>query len=204
MEKEKGVADYLKPTSFIDSDHPAIREKARELTKDCTTDVEKAKALYEYVRDSNNDKMCNTRVASEILRCGGNLCQERSILLAALCRAVGVPSRLHFQKVTIKDWTDPRDGPDRGKKKDITVAHGLAGIYLKGEWRLYESVGNKEKWIQWTGDERRGDEMPMKFCPDRDCLFKLGGNMEGEVLPVHYADWGEDVERLIKEIHGGS
>jgi hypothetical protein len=190
------MREFLKPTRYVDSDHPAIRDKAKELTKDCTTDVKKAKALYEYVRDSNNNKPCSTLVASEVLACEGNSCRGRSILLTALCRAVGIPARLHYQKVSIKGWKDPRDGGE----KDIVFAHGLAGIYLDGDWHLYEVVGNREKWVQWTGDEGRASEMPVEFHPDRDCLFRLEGNMRGEILPVYFADWGEEIEKLIEEI----
>jgi len=196
--RQDHLTEYLEPTRFIDSDHPAIVAKARELTQDCLTDVEKAKALYEFVRDSNNDKPCEGPVASKVLDCGGNSCRLRSVLLAALCRAVGIPARLHYQKVWIKGWKDPRDGGE----KDIVFAHGLTGIYLNGDWRLYEVVGNREKWVMWTRDEGRASEMPVEFHPDRDCLFKLDGNMRGEVLPVHFADWGKEVERLIEEIDG--
>ena len=190
------LSEYLEPTRSIDSDHRAIVAKARELTRDCTTDVEKAKALYEYVRDSNNDDACEEPVASKVLECGGNDCRLRSILLAALCRAVGIPARLRYQKVWIKGWRDPRDGGE----KDIVFAHGLAGIYLDGDWHLYEVVGNKEKWVMWTGDESRANEMPVEFRPGRDCLFKLDGNIRGEILPASFADWGKEIERLIEGI----
>jgi transglutaminase-like putative cysteine protease len=193
---QEELREFLNPTRSIDSDHPAIVAKARELTRECTTEVKKVKVLYEYVRDSNNDNPCEEPVASRVLKCGGNSCRLRSILLTALCRAVGIPARLHYQKVWIEGWRDPRDG----KKKDIIFAHGLTGIYLNGDWRLYEVVGNKEKWVMWTGDEDRAREMPVEFHPDRDCLFKLDGNMGGAVLPVHFADWGEEVERLIEGI----
>lgn len=190
------LTEYLKPTRHIDSDHPTIVAKVKELTQDCTTDIEKAKVLYEYVRDSNNANPCEEPVASRVLECGGNSCRLRSILLAALCRAVSIPTRLHYQKVWIKEWRDPRDGGE----KDIVFAHGLTGIYLDDDWRLYEVVGNREKWVMWTGDESRAREMPVAFHPDRDCLFKLDGNMRGEILPVHFADWSEEIEELIEKI----
>ena len=47
--------------------------------------------------------------------------------------------------------------------------------------------------------------MPVEFHPDRDCLFRLEGNMRGEILPVYFADWGEEIEDLIEGIddYGG-
>jgi len=139
-------------------------------------------------------------VASDVLECGGDNCRQRSILLAALCRAVGIPAWLYLQEVSIKGWKDPRNGG----VKNITFAHGLTGICLNGEWHLYESVGNRLKWFQFTGDEKRAsEEMPLKFCPDRDCLFEMDENMTAEVLPVHFADWTDELVEMIEGIDEG-
>ena len=37
---------YLQPTEFFDFNAPNVKQKAIELTKDCETDSEKAKALF--------------------------------------------------------------------------------------------------------------------------------------------------------------
>jgi|GEM_PF-1503425 len=188
---------YLKPGIYINSSHPEIIEKAKEITKSCKTDIERAKSLYEYVRDSNNDNECNTFKASEILKCGGNLCYERAILLAALCRAAGIPARLRLQIVTLKEW----------KKEDGTIiegsfAHGITGIKLKNKWHLYEAVGNREKWIIWTQDETRGSEMPVLFYADRDCLFPYDDKVVlEETIPNVFNDWTEEVEKEIEKVN---
>lgn len=132
------LSKFLKPTHLIDCDNPKIIRKAKELTKDCKTDVEKAEALFEFVRDTASDNQCKSFKASNTLECGGTSCYKRSILLAALCRAMGIPARLHLQKVHIKKWKKPN-----GEVKNITFAHGITGIFLNRNWHLYESVGNK-------------------------------------------------------------
>jgi transglutaminase-like putative cysteine protease len=193
----KYLSPELQQGKNINSDHPDIINKAGELTKNCTTDVEKAKALYEYVRDSNNDNECNTFKASEILKCGGNLCYERAVLLAALCRAAGIPARLCLQIVTLKKW----------KKEDGTIiegsfAHGITGIKLKNEWHLYEAVGNPEKWIIWTQDKTRGSEMPILFHADRNCLFPYDDKIVlEENIPKAFNDWTEEVEKEIEKVN---
>lgn len=193
--RKEDLSDFLKHTYLIDCDNPRISRKAEELTKDCKTDVEKAKALFEFVRDSASDNQCKSFKASNTMECGGTSCYKRSILLTALCRAIGLPARLHLQKVHIKKWKKPD-----GEIKDITFAHGITGIYLNGNWHLYESVGNKIKWLQWTQDEKRASEMPIKFYPDRDCLFKPDEKIITENLPVYFAsitaEWIELVETL--------
>lgn len=195
-EDKEDLSEFLRATHIIDSNHPRIVKKASELTKDCQIDVLKAKALFEFVRDSYNDNRCESFIASEVLECGGNSCRQRSILLAALCRAVGVPARLHLQKVTIKNW---KKG-DGEIIENYTFAHGIVGIFLSEAWHLYESVGNKDKWIVWTQDEERGSEMPIEFYPDRDCLFQADEKIIIETLPVYFADRTKEMTDLIEKI----
>jgi len=194
---------FLKPGNYINSDHPEIIAKAKTITKSCQTDGEKAKALYEYVRDMKKVKRADIKYFDDdsalgILKTGINSCFGRSLLLAALCRAVGIPARLHLQKCTLKNWKN-----SDGVVKNNTFAHGIAGIYLNGEWHLYETVANKEKWIAWTQDKSRADEMPIQFYPDRDCLFENDHKVICETLPVHFADWSSEVIREIRKVDGG-
>lgn len=67
--------------------------------------------------------------AGSLLECGGNSCHRRSTLLAALCRAMEIPARLHLQKVFIKDLKIPATS----QLVNMTFAHGITGIYLNGE-----------------------------------------------------------------------
>jgi len=189
--------EFLRPTTFINSDDPAVRARAEELTAGCRTEAERAKKIFEYVRDSYNEVPCTTYVASEVMTCGGNSCRRRSILLAALCRAVGIPARLHLQKVTIKNWRR-----SDGTVADVTFAHGIAGININGSWYLYEPVGNRDKWISWTQDKRRGEEMPVQFYADRDCLFASDSKIIIEDLPDYFADRTDKMIRLIEKIDG--
>jgi len=194
--EQDSTSEFLKPTRHIDCDNPKIVAKARELTAGCDTNAEKAKALFEFVRDSHNENRCESYVASDVLKCGGNLCYQRAILLTALCRAVEVPARLHLQKCTIKNRT-----VKQGIAGDVTFAHGLTGILLNGEWHLYEPVGNRAKWVQWTQDEKRGSEMPVKFRADRDCLFTPDEKIVLETLPNHFADRTPAMVKLIESMN---
>jgi hypothetical protein len=198
QQNKEDLSEFLKSTHFIDSDNPIIIAKAKELTKVCKTEAEKARALFEFVRDSYNDNPCVSYIASETLECGGNSCRKRSILLAALCRAVGIPARLHLQRVTIKNWKN-----EDGATQNLTFAHGLTGICINGNWHLYESVGNVDKWIIWIQDENRASEVPVKFHPDQDCLFPSDDKILIETLPIHFADRREEMIKLIEKIDKG-
>lgn len=196
---KEDLSQYLKSTAYIDSDNPKIAQKAAELTKGCNSDIEKARVLYEFVRDSYTKDVVHFFAASEVLDRGGNLCYQRSTLLAALCRAAGIPARLHLQKVSVKDWCSPGDSQIR----DITFAHGLVGLYLGGTWNFYESTGNSYKWFQLTGDEGEAAEMVVRFDPDKDCLFDMSKNprVTGELLSVHFADWTDELEEIIEQMN---
>ena len=188
---EKNLSSFLKPGKFINSDHPEIISKASELTKNRLGNVEKAKVLFEFVRDSYDNNRYSSYIASDVLENGGNLCYQRATLLAAMNRAAGIPSRLHLQKVTVK----------RGKE-DIIFAHAVTGTYLNGKWYLYEPTGNKGKWIDLTGDETQAEKMVVQFTPDRNCLFKSTDKVVFENIPGFFEDWTDEMLDEINNIDG--
>jgi hypothetical protein len=198
QQNKEDLSQFLKSTHFIDSDNPIILTKAKELTRGCTTETEKARALFEFVRDSYNDNQCMSSIASETLACGGNSCRRRSILLTALCRAAGIPARLHLQKVTIKNWKN-----EDGTIQDLIFAHGITGIFLQENWRLYEVVGNKGKWVVWTQNEENVPEIFLEFSADKDCLLRSTEKIIFETLPVHFTDRTEEMIELIEKIDKG-
>jgi len=192
---------YLAPSEGIDSNHPEIIRTAAELTRGASTDGEKAKILYEFVRDMEElkGKPCATfTLASDILRCRINFCYSRSVLLAALCRAANIPARLHLQKVTLKNWLS-----DGNKTSDLTFAHLLTGLYLDGSWKIYETVGNKDKLAQWLRDENLDEKATVMFHADRDCLFQPDDRIIIETSPLHFTGFNQSLINEIKKIDGG-
>jgi len=175
--------DELRVTRTLNAYHTAVYEKAWSLTAGLTTDADRALKIFEFVRDSANERHCQSMIASEILRCGGNRGFQRSILAVALCRAVGVPARLHFQKVTLKNYVMPD-----GRRQDLDFNHGIVGVNLNGGWRLYEMTGNRRQWMHWNQDQSRGDEMPLRFSARHDCLFRPNDRVNLVLLPEYYND----------------
>lgn len=209
---------FLKPTKFINSDHPLIVKKAAELTAKCSTTIEKMKNIYEFVRDSYNDRSHDSYIASDTLVAGGNSCAQRSVLLAALCRAAGIPARLHMQCVVLKDtntavlqqylnkYTDVPDkqvDPAESVTFDYGFVHWIAAANIDGKWRYYEPVGNKHKWILWNQDEARSDDMPLAFNPDGHCLFEDNGKVTLKTLSLFFDDRSDIALALEKAIYAG-
>lgn len=103
-------AEYLRPTEFIDSDHPDVVARARELTRGCATDKEKLERIYLFVRDLPYDILASFRYlaegkrrASDVLQAGHAFCMGKASSFVALCRASGIPARIGFQQLHCPD-----------------------------------------------------------------------------------------------------
>lgn len=139
---------YLYPTFFVDAHHPIVLEYATEKTKDCSTDREKAVALYYAVRDdfrynpynislAHNDMQASTILQRENLQ---GYCIEKACVYNACLRAIGIPSRFHF--FDVKNHI----GVERLieiLKTDVLVFHACSEVFLNGSWVKATPAFNK-------------------------------------------------------------
>jgi len=103
----RNVKYGIKPERNTDdrSKNEAIVKKADEITKGCINQEEKAVKLFYFVRDSitYNIYMISVFIedfkASRILGWEKGYCVQKAVLLAALGRAAGIPTRLAFAKL---------------------------------------------------------------------------------------------------------
>lgn len=141
------MENYLDPAYFIDSDHPDIMTKAKEITKDSSTTKEKAIALFYIVRDEYyyNPYLLDLRKtslkASFLLHKPHGYCIEKAIILAALLRAIAIPSRLHFGDVTNHIATDRLTTI---LKTNRLTFHACTEIFLNDKWVKATPAFNKE------------------------------------------------------------
>ncbi len=90
----KGRA-FLNPTPFIQSDHPEIEAKVREIVPKSEPDVVKAKKLVNWVNQNIQKRpVLSVPNALETLRNRIGDCNEHAVLLAALARASGIPAEI--------------------------------------------------------------------------------------------------------------
>lgn len=131
------LTDYLKHTPIIDWEVPAIIEQTQAITRSLTHDTEKARALFEWVRDAiphswdiGTDVV--TCTASQVLQQRTGLCYAKSHLLAAMLRCSGIPAGFCYQVFR-------RNPPYHG-----LALHGLNGVYLPslGQWVRVDARGN--------------------------------------------------------------
>lgn len=128
---------YLKTTPTLDAGHERIVETARTLTRGCSSDDEKAVRLFYFVRDSIGYNVFMISVfiedfrASRILEWGKGYCVQKAVLLAALGRAAGIPSRLAFAK--IRNHKLP-EHIFQIIKTNTFHRHGYNQFLLHGQW----------------------------------------------------------------------
>lgn len=128
--------EYLKPATFIDSDHPGVRAFATEHAKG-EDDREKAVALYRAVRDGvrynpfQNFTLDDAYRGSTCLERGEGWCVPKAALLAACARVVGIQARVGYADVK-NHLTTPALTAKMGT--DLFVFHGYTDLFLEGKW----------------------------------------------------------------------
>jgi len=127
----------LSPSPLVDSAHPMVQAFAREhATADNAR--ERAVALYYAVRDGIRydpyrvDLRPQGMRASAVIASGHGWCVPKATLLAAVCRAAGIPARLGFADVRNHLSTERMR---ETMKTDVFAWHGFTEIWLDDAWR---------------------------------------------------------------------
>ena len=188
-------ADYLRPSRFIDSDHPAISALAAELTDPAADDIRNARALYYRVRDGLRYDPYDIGItesdylASTILASGRGWCVSKALVLAALCRAASIPARVGYADVRNHLSTERLR---EAMQTDVFYFHGYTSLYLQGQWVKATPAFNIELC------EKIG-LCPLEFNGREDSLyheFDLAGNRHMEYLN----DRGEHLDLPYEEM----
>ena len=129
--------EYLEENDLVDICN--VKDFTCSLVENIQSDIQKAKLLYEYVRDEikhSADIGANevTKYASEVLKYKHGICFAKSILLVAMLRSVNIPAGFGYQKLILDDETCP-----------WLVLHGYTFIYLDSikKWIKVDARGNK-------------------------------------------------------------
>jgi len=131
------TAAALAPTALIDSDHPAVIALARQYALGAT-DRERAVALYHAVRDGFRydpyqvDLGVAGMRASHVIEINAGWCVPKAALLAAVCRAAGIPARLGYADVRNHLSTERMR---QTMQTDLFIWHGYTDIWIDGAWR---------------------------------------------------------------------
>jgi len=156
----------LQPTALLDSDHPAVVAFAARHGGGAD-DRQRAVSLYYAVRDGFRydpyriDLSPAGMRASTVLANGFGWCVPKATLLAAACRAIGIPARVGF--------ADVRNHLSTARMRevmqtDVFYWHGYAVLLLDGAWRKATPAFNRELC-------ERFDLLPLEFDGRGDSLY---------------------------------
>ena len=187
----------LQTATMVDSDHPQVIAFAREHAHGAD-DRERAVALFYAVRDGLRydpyrvDFSVHGMKASTALANGSGWCVPKSTLLAAACRAVGIPARVGYADVRNHMTTERLR---RNMGSDLFVWHGYTDIWLDGQWLKATPAFNIELC------DRFG-LLPLEFDGRGDSIyhpFDRAGNRHMEYVTMHGAFDDVPLQRIVDD-----
>lgn len=137
---------FLAPTPYVDADAPSVKTFALANGGTIADPRERAVALYYAVRDQFRydpykvDLRPEGMRASSVLAAGRGWCVTKAALLAACCRATGIPARLGFADVKNHLSTQRLR---ESMQTDVYYWHGYTSIFLDGKWVKATPAFNK-------------------------------------------------------------
>lgn len=150
---------------LADHNHPAIREIAERLTRDKTTVRGKLKQLFLYVRDDiqfgfpeDGDLVS----ASDTIQRGFGQCNTKATLLLALCRAAGIPARIHYSLIS----KDIQKGFFIGLAYWLMpscISHSWIEVEVDGSWRRIDTFINDRPLFEAAVQELKRKGWPVGF-----------------------------------------
>ncbi len=191
------MKEYLGPTYFIESDHPAVIDFAIDAAGEGDDRI-RAVRLYYAVRDGidyNPYRYTFEREpyrASRILAQGDGFCVQKAILLAALVRAIRIPCRVGYANV-VNHLTTKR--LRELLRTDLFVFHGYNELFLGGRWVKATPAFNR------TLCEKFGLR-PLEFNGEDDSIFHpldLQGRRHMEYVHDYGAFADFPLELMIEE-----
>jgi len=129
--------EYLSASYFFDFEHELIQQLIAPFVNDSISEKEKAIALYTKVRDDWKYDPYSISLSKETYRASnivdktsGN-CVEKSIVLIAGLRGLGIPARLHLGKV--KNHIAVERLTEKFGSNELTP-HGMVNVFLNDKW----------------------------------------------------------------------
>jgi len=191
--------DYLAPTYYFDYESDEIQELVSKFKARSISPKEKAIELYLKVRDSwryNPYDLSFSKEnfkASNIVKKSKGHCVEKSIILIACLRAVGIPARLHLGKV--KNHLGVERLTEKFGTNELTP-HGMVNAFLNDKWLKLSPAFNKSMC-------KICNVAPLEFDGENDSMFQEFDS-KGNVFMEYLEDYGhfEDVpfEFMIKNM----
>ncbi len=181
---------YLQPTYYLDFKDNVIQHIISDFNTLTISDKEKSIDIYTKVRDQWKYNPYNISLSKENFKASiiakkptGN-CVEKSILLIACLRALGIPARLHLGKV--KNHIAAERLIEKFGSNELTP-HGMVNVYLDGKWLKMSPAFNRSLC-------KKFNVAPLDFDGENNS-FLQHYNSEGNLFMEYIEDYGhfEDI-----------
>ncbi|CAL2055699.1 transglutaminase family protein [Tenacibaculum sp. 190524A05c] len=182
--------NHLRETYFFDYSNEVIQNLISEFKGESLTDKEKTIRMYTKIRDEWRYDPYTISLskekykASHIGRISSGNCVEKSILLIACLRALGIPARLHLGKV--KNHIAVERLTEKFGSNELTP-HGMVNAELDGKWLKMSPAFNTALCRMFNVD-------PLDFDGENDSFLQQY-NSSGSLFMEYVDDYGhfEDV-----------
>jgi len=196
------------PEVLSDNDHPEVQSTASKLTSTKTSQMEKLEAIFHFVRDeikfgfpSKWDKV----KASETLDYRLGYCNTKATLFNALCKAAGIPSRIHTGLIDINIM--------RGIFPSFAFpflpgsgGHSWAEVRINGEWKPVDSYINDKPFYENARKRLRESGKMTSFSISEakgssSCEFNFGekGFVHMGAVVEDHGTWDDYLEYMTSD-----
>jgi transglutaminase-like putative cysteine protease len=188
VREDKAVLHYFRQPSKLIRTDGIVASTARGITANRKSDVDKAKAIYEWIVDNTHRdpkvKGCGIGDISTMLRTGylGGKCADLNALYVGLARASGLAARdvYGIRVATSSEFKS------LGKADDITGAqHCRADVYINGYGWVPVDPADVRKVV--LEENLPGEQLPLDDAKVKKARAKLFGAWEMNWLPYNYA-----------------
>jgi hypothetical protein len=129
----EALADARRPTAWLQSDHRSITELAARVRSRGISDARKMEALVRIVEQQLPDiDFAGHFPAAEALARRRGDCTESAVLLAALGRATGIPTKVASGLVYSRDAYHGAS--------NVFLPHSWVLAYVGGQWRSFDAA----------------------------------------------------------------
>jgi len=121
------LLEALKPTQYLQSDDERIIRLARDAVGDSTDAAEAAARIESFVAGyiTEKDLSVGYATAAEVAVSRRGDCTEHAVLTAAMCRAVGIPARVVFGLVYVREFLG---------RRNVFGGHAWTEASIGGRW----------------------------------------------------------------------
>ncbi|HKI88875.1 MAG TPA: transglutaminase-like domain-containing protein, partial [Draconibacterium sp.] len=181
---QENLKKYLEPESLIESDHPVLIKEAKQITEGSKDAWEAVVKLSKWVGDNTMGALPGGTLAINTYNSREGECGSHSRLLAAFCRAVGIPARLPIGCMYI---------PYMG---GCFYQHAWTEVYMGDAGCVAVDATAHEFDFVDAGHVRLGEETSFNPKEMKILEYKMGNGDLAETVPE---EWQKYIGRYLHE-----